>query len=112
MADSAFRICVDHRDGVCIIMLSGELDMSCTDILDDVLDTFPWDGQRCVIIDLRDLAFMDSTGLHALLDAKRRAEAAGTRLIVTPGRQNVQRVFEVMGITQIFAWATPTISAA
>ncbi len=54
-------------------------------------------------VDLRQLEFLDSTGLRALLQLRTDCEAAGCRLSLVPGPAAVQRAFEVTGISGQFA---------
>jgi anti-anti-sigma factor len=49
-----------------------------------------------VILDLRDLSFMDCSGLRVVLDALDRAEANGQRLVLVGAGSRVLRLFEVL----------------
>ena len=82
--------------GVNRVMLSGELDMATAPQLADALAEAPRD---CValIVDLSELAFMDSTGLKTILSAHARFAEAGCRLVLIAGRPQVQKVFELTG---------------
>lgn len=76
------------------VKVAGELDLATTPELKRALR----EAERLapvVVLDLRDLAFMDSSGLHAILDASKRARQAGRRLAVLRGPANVDRVFEL-----------------
>jgi anti-sigma B factor antagonist len=46
-----------------------------------------------VVLDLRELAFIDSSGLHAIVNANIRARRLGRRLIVLRGPPTVHRMF-------------------
>jgi anti-sigma B factor antagonist len=50
-----------------------------------------------VVLDLRGLAFMDSSGVHAIVDASIRARDAGRRLVLVHGSADVNRVFTLTG---------------
>jgi anti-anti-sigma factor len=63
-----FDVAVDEDDGTVVLRLSGELDLVSEPILEAALERAK--GKR-VRIDLAELAFMDSTGLRALLSAAR-----------------------------------------
>jgi anti-sigma B factor antagonist len=52
--------------------------------------------------DLRGLSFMDSTGVHALLEAERRSRMQGTRFLVIRGSVAVDRVLSVLGLDHLF----------
>jgi anti-anti-sigma factor len=92
-----FSVHVTSEDGVAWLALRGELDMSVTDLLTESITTFEEDGLASIVLDLRDLTFVDSSGLHAILDAWRRAEANGHQLRVVGVSQAARRVFEVTG---------------
>ena len=50
---------------------------------------------RRVVLDLRELEFMDSSGLRLVALAERRLGAAGRGLVLVRGPEAVQRVFEI-----------------
>ena len=52
---------------------------------------------RLVVLDLRELAFMDSAGVHAIVDASSRARQAGRQLVVLRGPAHVDRLFALTG---------------
>jgi anti-anti-sigma factor len=58
-------------------------------------------GQHRIIVDLGDVSFIDSTGLHVLLKARRRLEEVGGTLLVVCGDTNTRRVFEVSGVVEL-----------
>lgn len=59
-------------------------------------------GSAVVILDLSELTFMDSTGLHVIFSARARLAEAGRRLVVVPGSQQVQQIFEITGTKHHF----------
>jgi anti-anti-sigma factor len=54
-----------------------------------------------VVIDLGGLAFIDSSGLRVLLLADSRARERGFELVLAPGPEPVQRVFEMTGALDV-----------
>ena len=54
-----------------------------------------------VVIDLGGLAFIDSSGLRVLLLADSRARERGRELVLAPGPEPVQRVFEMTGALDV-----------
>jgi len=53
---------------------------------------------KLLIIDLRALDFMDSTGLSVLVRAHQRTEEQGRQLAMVKGPQQVQRLLSLTGV--------------
>jgi anti-anti-sigma factor len=51
------------------------------------------------VLDLRELAFMDCSGVHAIVNASVRARQDGRRLVLVRGRPDVYRMFALTGST-------------
>jgi anti-anti-sigma factor len=82
--------------GDAVIALSGELDLSGTPALDEEIERLAGaDGVERVVLDLRELEFLDSSGLRSVALAQRQLAAAGRDLVLVRGRETVQRVFEI-----------------
>ena len=81
-------------DGV-VVALSGELDLATAPKLEDALKRVEQDEPGVVYLDLRGLAFMDSSGLRSVLSADARARDAGRRVVLVRGDQRVQRVLSI-----------------
>jgi anti-sigma B factor antagonist len=82
------------------VTLSGEFDISTASSLRHSLyDDAPSDE---VIGDLSEVTFMDSSGLRALLEVRAKLEADGRRLVLENIPDQVRRLFEVAGITDLF----------
>lgn len=90
-----FSVRTTSQNGVARLALRGELDMSVTDLLVERLATFEGDGVSSIVLDLRDLSFVDASGLHVLLRARKRAEANGHQFRVVGASQAARRVFEI-----------------
>lgn len=61
-------------------------------------------GYRRLIVDLRGLDFMDSTGLTLLTRWTLGAQPDGYEFMVIPGRARVRRLFELTGLTPHFTF--------
>ena len=81
------------------LALAGELDLVSSPALRHALDDAAGSDAELIIVDLRGLEFMDSTGLHALVNAQQQMEELGRRFALVRGGQNVQRLFELTGVT-------------
>lgn len=52
-----------------------------------------------VMVDLRDLTYIDSVGIHELIKADARARRSGRRLVLVRGRGQVDRIFVLIGLS-------------
>jgi anti-sigma B factor antagonist len=93
---SHFRLEVRSQGKATIIAVSGELDLASSPALQEELDRAA--DSEMLIIDLRELDFMDSTGLSVLVRAHQRAEEQGRRLAMVKGPQQVQRLLSLTGV--------------
>lgn len=75
--------------------LRGELDLSTVNRLEEELGRAEQAGTQLLVIDLRALTFLDSTGLRTIVTADQRARRAGRRLVVRKGPDTVHRVFTI-----------------
>ena len=55
-------------------------------------------GARLVIVDLRQLTFIDSTGQHLIIEAAARARRSGRRLVFVRGPVQIDLLFELIGL--------------
>lgn len=88
---------VDPDDRL-VVRVEGELDLSTVDqfmgVLDDALEAAP----AAIELDLRDLRFIDSSGVGAYVAAFRRARARRIPLVIGERSPVVHRVLELSGV--------------
>jgi anti-sigma B factor antagonist len=91
-----------EANGRTVLAPSGEIDLTVKETfarrLDDVLEL---DVPRTVVVDLHRVTFMDSSGLNALAQARRRAERSGIRLVVTGAASIVRQALEITGLGEL-----------
>ena len=92
---TALQVTTSDRPDIVHVELSGELDLASAPKLDDELKHVEDGGPALIVLDLRELSFMDSSGLRALLAADARAKEAGRRLVLVRGDERVQRVLRI-----------------
>jgi anti-sigma B factor antagonist len=78
------------------VRVAGALDIATAPQLERALRE-PQLQTHLVVLDLHDLAFMDCAGVHAIVNATRRARKAGHRLVLLRGCPNVNRLFALTG---------------
>jgi anti-sigma B factor antagonist len=92
--------------GAVSIRLRGALDLAYAYRFDDELRHAERDASSCLVLDLRELDFVDSAGISRILAARRRARRAGRRLVLVRGSKAVQRFLQVAALTEHFEFVT------
>src|SRR5881227_2008128 len=93
--DPPLRVTTEQRGDTIHLLLSGELAIASAPSIEEALRDAEAQSPPVLLIDLRGLQFMDSTGLRTILSADARARDAGRRLVIVQGDENIQRVFQV-----------------
>jgi anti-anti-sigma factor len=99
---TGFSISISERDGRAVVVVRGELDLATAPDLETALSELQEGGQD-VVVDLRELEFMDSTGLRTLVAAHARAEDAGQTLAIVrplPGAP-IERILAIAGVASV-----------
>ena len=89
-----------EREGALRVVLSGELDVSTAPEVETRLLAIEAEDPPPphVVVDLRALRFIDSTGLSLLVNTHKRARAAGRRVTIVCGRGPARRILETTGL--------------
>jgi anti-sigma B factor antagonist len=86
--------------GPAVVRVAGELDLSTASWLEQALRRAESRAQL-VVLDLRQLTFMDSCGAHLIVDASTRARRAKCRLMLVRGPAQVDRLFSLCGASDV-----------
>jgi len=86
-----------------VLALSGELDVVSAPELDLCLNEVMAEAPDRVVLDLSELAFVDSAGMSVLIKARQDAESAGRTLVLGRPTEQVHRVFALVGLAD---WLT------
>ena len=82
-----------------VLALAGELDIASASAVDAELAGAEGAARLArLVIDLRDVTFIDSSGLRLVIEANRRAETAAHRLALVRPSDRVFRAFQISGI--------------
>src|ERR671933_2920158 len=94
-----FAISEYEREGRAHVTLRGELDLATAPELEGLVNERLDSGQE-VVVDLRGLEFMDSSGIPVLVAAHARAARTGARLVVVRPAHGtaVAKIVEVSGL--------------
>jgi anti-sigma B factor antagonist len=101
----SFAVEVQRRDDVAIVQPRGELDLATVETLRATLDGIKGTGR--VVLDLRGLSFIDSTGLHLFVALHQRAQRDGFRLTMLAPAAPVDRAIQLCALDQ----ALPFVAA-
>ena len=96
-----FSVEVREEAGATVLVVTGELDLRTSPELEDRLTRAFDAGAELVILDLRQIEFMDSTGLRVLLSAHQRAHESGRRFALVKGADQVERVLTLTGVRDL-----------
>lgn len=91
--------CTVEPDGDSVrVVPFGELDLETAEEVETKLRAL-WRARFSeVVLDLRNLTFMDSTALHLILRTDDLARHDGTAFVLVPGSPIVQRLFDLTGV--------------
>jgi anti-sigma B factor antagonist len=97
-----FAITVEDRDGRLVVAAVGELDLATAGRVEDAVVPAVREG-RHVVLDLRDLEFMDSSGVRVIVAAHLAAEEHDGRLSLVRLEAGgpIQRVLEISGLDSV-----------
>jgi anti-anti-sigma factor len=95
VSSSPFDVTIEQRGQAVHVTLTGELDISTAQRLEDDLRRVEAERPELIVLDLQQLTFMDSTGLRLLITADIRARQEGRRLVIVRGNEMVQRVMRL-----------------
>jgi anti-sigma B factor antagonist len=94
-----------------VVRLVGELDLDVSSdagtAIDELLDV----GFARIVVDLRDVTFLDSSGIHTLVAAERSASRHNCALSLIRGPEPVHRVFELTHTDSVFAFEREAVPA-
>ena len=97
-----------HPDRAAVrVVPSGELDVASRDVLGAQLDELWASGWTDVVVDLRELVFIDSSGVHLLVRHRERASEAGARFAIVDGHPCVARTLRLCGVDDLLDRAQP-----
>src|SRR5687768_16088444 len=97
----AFTIEVRDGDALTTVALGGELDMASAPRLHEALSELITTGRQRILVDLDQLAFCDSAGLNAFVQADKHCAARGGWLRLVGAQGHVARVMELSGVDEV-----------
>ena len=92
----------EHRGDITIVEIRGRIDINAAISLGERLTALIKAGRNRVLVDLKDLAYINSAGLRALLIAGRLAAESKGALVLCSLSNEVHRLFDLGAFTDLF----------
>jgi len=109
MPDTSFP--VEMAKGVPVVSAPEEIDITNADELRTALLDSADRGAATFVVDLTRTQFCDTAGLHALVSARKRAQAEGGEVVLVMPGVAVQRIFAITGLDHVFPTFTSLAEA-
>ena len=104
--DELFEVCVSEESAGVALTLKGELDVATSQILlGYVTDAFARGCSR-IILNIKELSFVDSTGLWVFITATKRAIAEKKQLVISMPPRHFMQLVELSGLEEFFDFAS------
>jgi anti-anti-sigma factor len=92
-----FNVLTNRDASTLVVVPRGEIDLATVDLVREAVES-EHEPRQAVVLDLREVGFMDTSGLRYVLELTARASQEGFRVRLVRGPKVVQRVFEVSGL--------------
>jgi anti-sigma B factor antagonist len=103
-----FAVSQEQRGALPLLHVRGELDIDAAPRLKEAILAALKPDARSLAIDCSGVDFMDSTGLQVLMIATKRTAERGGEVYVVGVKDQVRRVFSLLGLERIFVLCRET----
>jgi anti-sigma B factor antagonist len=94
---------VEKESGaVTVLELGGRLDSNTSKVLEDKVMEILGQGKKNLLMDFKDVDYINSTGLRVLLLALQQLKKNQGKLVLSTIKDYMKEVFEISGYTEIF----------
>jgi anti-sigma B factor antagonist len=93
---------VSHQKGQAHVVLAGELDGATAPFLVRTLVDVNATLEGDLVLDIRQLSFIDSTGLSVFVSQHKQLAAKDQKLVIYAPSAMARRLFEITGLEQVF----------
>ena len=108
--DAEFATATRQNGDSLVLSPTGELDMATAPEFEEASERAQ--GGSAILIDLREMTFIDSTGIRALLQVYSAGQNGHSTVSFIRGQRHVQRVLQLVGVEQLLAWTDPPAESA
>jgi anti-sigma B factor antagonist len=92
----------DDRDGIEVVDVQGEIDISTAPRLRELLIDLVSKGSYQLVVNLDEVGFLDSAGLGVLVGGLKRVRAHEGSLDLACPRERILKIFRIAGLTEVF----------
>lgn len=97
---AGLQIVTSEQTATITIALCGEWDLAEQEATRHAVARALARSPERLVLDLRHVTFIDSTGVHGTVELARRAARLNVELVILPAPRAVQRVFEICGLSE------------
>ncbi len=90
------------QNGICVIELEGRIDVNGAEELNQTLAQSVESGQYRIVLDMNNVQYLNTSGLHMLAEIQTRNQQQGGDLRLARLSPIVQRVFQIVGFRRFF----------
>lgn len=101
MSDGLKLVQEESNDSV-KLSLFGEVDIYTSQELKEKLYSIVETNQNDLIIDCKELNYIDSTGLGIFVGALKKAKQYGKKIVITGLKDNIKKLFIITGLDKVF----------
>jgi anti-sigma B factor antagonist len=106
--DHKFHLDIEPERDAVRVCPHGEVDLTTTDAIRETFEELSRRGFRRVVLDLRGVTFLDSTGVRLALELLESSRTAEWEFAVVDGPTPVRRIFELTGVRSVIPFIAPT----
>lgn len=98
----SIRHLYSNRNNRWEVKVSGEIDISSSIKLKEVVNSLIEEKKSSMVIDIEEVEYIDSTGLGTFIGIVKKIKEAGNEIILLKPRPAVTKLFAITGLDQIF----------
>jgi anti-sigma B factor antagonist len=97
-----FDVETSHRDGASVLTLRGEIDVYTAPQLRQSIVDLVEEGSVRLVVDMRAVEFLDSTGLGVLVEGLKRVKSKDGSLSIVATQDKILKIFDITGLNRAF----------
>jgi len=96
------RIKIEDRNGCSICVISGEVDINTAPQIKKFFDRIMQDKKKKVLINFKDVSYIDSSGLATLVELLKNIRSYGGTLKLSNLSSKIKSLFEITKLEKLF----------